>query len=99
MGLRQFLFILFLALSSGALAQSWPTKPVRLVLGYAAGGAMDMSARVIAPILQESLGQPFVVENRTGGAGNIAAEAVARADPDGHTILFYADAYTIAPAL
>jgi tripartite-type tricarboxylate transporter receptor subunit TctC len=99
MGLRQFIFVLFLGLSNAAFAQTWPTKPVRLVLGYAAGGAMDMSARVISPILQEALGQPFVVENRTGGAANIAAEAVARSDADGHTILFYADAYTIAPSL
>ena len=99
MGLRRFLFVVLMAASAGAAAQGWPTKPVRMVLGYAAGGAMDMSARVIAPILQETLGQPFVVENRTGGAGNIAAEAVARSDADGHTILFYADAYTIAPAL
>jgi tripartite-type tricarboxylate transporter receptor subunit TctC len=99
MGLGRVVFAALLALSTGALAQGWPTKPVRLVLGYAAGGAMDMSARTIAPILQEALGQPFVVENRTGGAGNIAAEAVARGEPDGHTILFYADAYTIAPAL
>ena len=95
----RFWFVFLLVSSTGAFAQGWPTKPVRIVLGYAAGGAMDMSARVIAPILQETLGQPFVVENRTGGAGNIAAEAVARSDPDGHTILFYADAYTIAPAL
>ena len=99
MGLKRFLFVVLLAAGTGASAQGWPTKPVRIVLGYAAGGAMDMSARVIAPILQDALGQPFVVENRTGGAGNIAAEAVARSDPDGHTILFYADAYTIAPSL
>ena len=92
-------FILASAFATSLAAQGWPTKPVRLVLGYAAGGAMDMSARVIAPILSESIGQPVVVENRTGGAANIAAEAVARSDPDGHTIIFYADAYTIAPSL
>jgi tripartite-type tricarboxylate transporter receptor subunit TctC len=91
--------IAFLGMAHPVAAQTWPTKPVRLVLGYAAGGAMDMSARTIAPLLQQSLGQPFIVENRTGGAANIAAEAVARSDPDGHTILFYADAYTIAPSL
>lgn len=91
--------ILVLGAAQPVAAQSWPAKPVRLVLGYAAGGAMDMSARTIAPLLQQSLGQPFIVENRTGGAANIAAEAVARSDPDGHTILFYADAYTIAPSL
>jgi tripartite-type tricarboxylate transporter receptor subunit TctC len=87
-----------LAVGSTA-AQTYPAKPVRLILGYATGGAMDMSARVIAPILQESMGQPVIVENRTGGAGNIAAEAVAKSAPDGYTILFYADAYTIAPSL
>ena len=97
--LQLFAFILTSVFATSLAAQSWPTKPVRLVLGYAAGGAMDMSARVIAPILSESIGQPVVVENRTGGAGNIAAEAVARSDADGHTILFYADAYTIAPSL
>jgi tripartite-type tricarboxylate transporter receptor subunit TctC len=91
--------LLALALPLAAAAQEYPQKPIRLVLGYAAGGAMDMSARVIAPLLQESLGQPVVVENRTGGAGNIAAEAVARSAPDGYTVLFYADAYTIAPSL
>jgi len=91
-----------LAASAAPLAvhgQDYPTKPVRLVLGYAAGGAMDLSARVIAPILQEQLGQPVIVENRTGGAANIAAEAVARSAPDGYTIIFYPDAYTIAPSL
>jgi tripartite-type tricarboxylate transporter receptor subunit TctC len=87
-----------LAVGSAA-AQTYPSKPIRLVLGYATGGAMDMSARVIAPILQESMGQPVIVENRTGGAGNIGAEAVARSAPDGYTVLFYADAYTIAPSL
>jgi tripartite-type tricarboxylate transporter receptor subunit TctC len=91
--------ILFLGMAQPVAAQTWPTKPVRLVLGYAAGGAMDMSARVIAPVLSDALGQPVIIENRTGGAGNIAAEAVARSDADGHTILFYADAYTIAPSL
>jgi tripartite-type tricarboxylate transporter receptor subunit TctC len=82
-----------------ALAQTYPNKPIRLVLAYAAGGAMDMSGRVIAPLLQESMGQPVIVENRTGGAGNIGAEAVAKSAPDGYTVLFYADAYTIAPSL
>ncbi|MGQ0547087.1 MAG: Bug family tripartite tricarboxylate transporter substrate binding protein [Betaproteobacteria bacterium] len=97
--LQLLAFICVFGLTTSLAAQTWPTKPVRFVLGYAAGGAMDMTARTLSPILQQALGQPFVVENRTGGAGNIAAEAVARADPDGHTILFYADAYTIAPSL
>ena len=99
---RPLLFLVLIStftLAAPLAAQDWPTKPVRFVLGYAAGGAMDMSARVIGPIMTESIGQPVIVENRTGGAGNIAADAVARADADGHTILFYADAYTIAPSL
>jgi len=87
------------ALSAPAFAQEYPNRPIRLILAYAAGGAMDLSGRVIAPILQQQMGQPVIVENRTGGAGNIGAEAVAKAAPDGYTILFYADAYTIAPSL
>jgi tripartite-type tricarboxylate transporter receptor subunit TctC len=97
--LQVLVSIFILGLAQPLVAQTWPAKPVRLVLGYAPGGAMDMSARVIAPILSDAIGEPVVVENRTGGAGNIAAEAVARSAADGHTILFYADAYTIAPSL
>lgn len=94
------LFAVVAALAAGsALAQTYPSKPIRLILAYATGGAMDMSGRVIAPLLQEALGQPVIVENRTGGAGNIGAEAVAKSAPDGYTVLFYADAYTIAPSL
>lgn len=96
----RLLFAIAAALVFGAAsAQPYPHKSIRLILAYAAGGAMDMSGRVIAPLLQESMGQPIIVENRTGGAGNIGAEAVAKAAPDGYTILFYADAYTIAPSL
>ena len=92
--------VLLLSGATGfAQAQAWPNKSIRLVAAYAAGGAMDMSARVIAPLLTESLGQPVVVENRTGGGGNIGAELVAKSPPDGYTILLFADAYTIAPAL
>jgi tripartite-type tricarboxylate transporter receptor subunit TctC len=70
-----------------ARAQFYPTQPVRLVVGFAAGGATDIAARVIGKYLSDSLGQPFVVENRTGAGGNIATEAVARAAPDGRTFL------------
>ncbi len=97
--MRILVAIAVLLAFQSAWAQPYPSKPIRLILAYAAGGAMDMSGRVIAPLLQESMGQPIIVENRTGGAGNIGAEAVARAAPDGYTILFYADAYTIAPSL
>jgi tripartite-type tricarboxylate transporter receptor subunit TctC len=97
---RSILTLLALAVAAaGAHAQTYPTTSVRLVAAYAAGGAMDMSARVIAPILAESLGQSVVVENRVGGAGLVGADMVAKSAPDGHTILLYADAYTIAPSL
>ena len=71
-----------------ATAQTWPDRPVRLVVPYTAGGATDVGARVLAEALTQVLPQPVVVENRVGAAGMIAAEFVARAPADGHTILF-----------
>jgi tripartite-type tricarboxylate transporter receptor subunit TctC len=70
-----------------ARAQSYPTRPVRIIVGLAAGGTQDILARLIGQWLSERLGQPFVAENRTGGGGNIAAEAVVRAPADGYTLL------------
>ena len=64
-------------------AAEWPTKPVRIVVAYAAGGANDLLARVFAERLSEAFGQQFFVENRTGGGGLVGTEAVARSEPDG----------------
>ncbi|MFZ0056752.1 MAG: tripartite tricarboxylate transporter substrate binding protein [Pseudolabrys sp.] len=75
------------ALSQIASAQTYPTRPVRLVVGFAAGQAIDILARLIAQSLSERFGQQFIVENRPGGGGNIATEAVVRAPPDGYTLL------------
>jgi tripartite-type tricarboxylate transporter receptor subunit TctC len=75
------------ALSRIARAQSYPTRPVRLIAGFPAGGATDITARLIGQWLSERLGQPFIVENRPGAATNIATEAVVRASPDGYTLL------------
>jgi len=75
------------ALSRIASAQTYPTRPVRLVVGFAAGQAIDILARLIAQSLSERFGQQFIVENRPGGGGNIATEAVVRAPPDGYTLL------------
>jgi len=70
---------------------AYPTRPVRLVVPFAPGGGVDATARIIAPKLSESMGQNWVVDNRTGAAGNIASEIVARANPDGHTVLLPLD--------
>jgi tripartite-type tricarboxylate transporter receptor subunit TctC len=71
----------------GASAQKYPAKPVRIVVGFAPGGATDIAARAIAQKLTESTGASFIVDNRPGAAGNIGAEVVARSQPDGHMIL------------
>jgi tripartite-type tricarboxylate transporter receptor subunit TctC len=75
------------ALSHGAVAQTYPTHPVRVLVGSAAGGGIDILARLIGQWLSERLGQPFIIENRPGAGTNIGTEAVVRAPPDGYTLL------------
>jgi tripartite-type tricarboxylate transporter receptor subunit TctC len=79
--------------------QGWPSKPVKLVVGYAAGGATDVLARLVAVKLGEGLGQPVVVENRAGANSNVGAEVVAKAAPDGYTLYVYTIANTINASL
>lgn len=85
--------------STAAWAQAWPTKPVRLVVGYSAGGGVDAMARLLAPRLSAVLGQQVVVENRTGAAGLIAGDTVARSAPDGYTLMLGDSSLLIAQHL
>ena len=81
-------------LSRVAWAQTYPTRPVRLIATTAAGGTQDILARLIGQWLSERLGQPFIIENRSGGGGNIATEAVVKSPPDGYTLLLIGAANT-----
>jgi tripartite-type tricarboxylate transporter receptor subunit TctC len=84
--MRTLLFITTLLLTSLSCAQPYPSKPVRIIVNFPAGGIADVYARIIGAKVQEAWGQPVVVENRTGAGGNIGAEAVAKSPPDGYTL-------------
>lgn len=87
------------AVSAGAAAQTYPTKPVRIVAGFAAGGAIDVTARILGARFAESMRQPFIVENRTGLASNLAAEFVAKAPADGYTIYKGSYVNAVSPSI
>jgi tripartite-type tricarboxylate transporter receptor subunit TctC len=82
----------------GAVAQTWPTKPVHIIVPVTAGSAMDITGRLLADELSRQFGQTFIVENRTGAGGTIGAAVVAASEPDGHTILIHTSAATIHPS-
>jgi tripartite-type tricarboxylate transporter receptor subunit TctC len=87
------------AVARSAFAQGYPTRSVRLIIGYTPGGSADITARLMGQWLTERMGQPFVVESRPGGGTNIATEAVVRAAPDGYTLLLVAPANAINATL
>jgi tripartite-type tricarboxylate transporter receptor subunit TctC len=84
---------------SGALAQTYPAKPVRIIVGFSAGGGGDVSGRILAQKMSASLGQPVIVDIRAGAGGAIASELVAKSPADGHTLLYAAGAFAALPAL
>jgi tripartite-type tricarboxylate transporter receptor subunit TctC len=87
------------ALAGGAAAQSYPAKPVRMIVPFTAGGGVDLNGRALAQHFTEAWGQPVVVENRAGAGGNIGADAVAKAAPDGYTIMITTTGHAVAASL
>jgi len=96
---RAFLIVLAALLASPALAQDWPTKPVKFIVPFPPGGSTDPMARMIGVKLAESLKQQFIVENKPGASGSIGAAQVAKAPADGYTFLFVFDTHAVNPAL
>src|SRR5262245_33455713 len=87
------------AVSRMARAQTYPTRPVRWIVGFPAGGGADTVSRIMAPWLAERVGQPVVVENRPGASTNISVQAVVQSPPDGHTLLFVAGSAAVNVSL
>ena len=97
--MKVLLLLVSLCFSAGALGQAYPTHPVRILVGFPPGGGTDIMARFLAPRLSEYLGQQFVVENKPGATTNVATAIVAKAQPDGYTLLFTTSALAINVSL
>jgi tripartite-type tricarboxylate transporter receptor subunit TctC len=98
---REVLFCVawLLAFAAGiAQADIYPSRPVRLIVPFAAGGLNDVVARLVAPYLERALGQPFIIDNRPAASGIVGTDATAKAAPDGHTLLMVASSFTVLPA-
>jgi tripartite-type tricarboxylate transporter receptor subunit TctC len=96
---RILIFTALVLAGAGASAQQYPTKPVRIVVPFAPGGGTDLLARIFAQRMQETYGQAFTVDNRAGAGGNIGAEIVAKAAPDGYTLLITSASITVNVSL
>ena len=95
----RFLLLSLCLLATPLWAQSWPQKPLRILVIATPGGYPDIAARILATHLSPLLGQPVLVENRAGGGGNIASAAVAKAPPDGYTLLLTGNNHAVNPTL
>jgi tripartite-type tricarboxylate transporter receptor subunit TctC len=99
MALRALLLLFTLGAVPLALAQAWPTKPVKLIAVFPAGGSVDQVARILAQQLTEQTGQPVIVDNRGGASGSIGTAALAKADADGYTLGVVFDTHAVNPSL
>ena len=97
--IRTALALAALVVSTLAAAQDYPTKPMHMLVAFPPGGPTDIIARLLSTQLSESLGQPVVVENKVGASGNLATQEVAKAAPDGYTMLIHSSAYAVNPTL
>ena len=97
--LQALMLILAMGSASAAIAQSFPSKPIRILVGFAPGGAMDIVARTVGQKVSESVGQPVVIENKPGAASNIAIRALIDSPPDGYTVMLVANGLTANPLL
>ena len=98
-GIFATLAVLLVLVSTAVAEQNFPTKPVRLLIPYAAGGAVDILGRTLGDELSKKWGQPVIIENRTGAGGTIASQVVAKSEPDGYTLVIIASGHAINPYL
>ena len=97
--MRWLAAILFAALAGQAFAQDWPQRPLRMLVGFGAGGGTDILARIVAPAMGAALGQPVVIENRPGAGGSIAANVVAKSAPDGYTAFLLNNGHAVSAVM
>jgi tripartite-type tricarboxylate transporter receptor subunit TctC len=99
MWMNRWMLVLFAALATQAAAQNYPNKPVHMIISFTPGSSTDIVGRIVIQKLTEIWGQPVVPENRAGAGGSIGSAAVAKADPDGYTLLINSNAHTVNPAI